>query len=351
MSKTKSLRAGAAGAAVALALFGAGVARAADTQGPVTHVSTTPLPEIEKGGFDHFAFDLRDNLLLVTAEVHQTVEMFRLKDGKHLASGTGYGFPHTSAYVPKLHQLFVADGDKGVVFVVDVPSLKIVQTIPLRLGADEAYFDEKTGLFYVGCGGKRDQSDNSAISIIDTALHKEIARIPVQSTNIESMAVDRDRGLLYANLRDRKQIAVVDLKQRRVADIWDIPNLNMNTPLLLDTKTRRLFVVGRQPGTLFVIDAAEGKLLSTVPVVETADGATYDEANKRLYISGTEGLSVLKRVDTDHFEEIQRLDTKTGKVSGYEPSLHQLYTIHAKTADRPAELDIWSVAPASDASR
>ncbi|WP_169805606.1 YncE family protein [Novosphingobium rosa] len=336
--------------ACTLALMLGAAPAMADT--PVaTPLKTTLLPEIEQGGFDHFAVDLKDNLLFITAEVHKTVEMFRLSDGAHLGTGTGYGFPHTPAYAPRQHQLFVADGDKGAVFVIDVPSLKIVQTIPLRLGADEAVFDSLSGLFYVGCGGAKDSSDNSAIAIIDTALHKEVGRIPVASTNIESMAVDHERGLLYVNLRDKKQIAVIDLKTRSVKALWDIPGLNMNTPLLLDTKTRRLFIAGRKPGMLFVVDAANGHLLSTTGVVETADGATYDEANKRLYISGAEGLSVLKRVDADHFEEIQRMDTHTGKVSIYEPSLRQLYVAHARTPTGPAALDIYAMAPASKNQR
>ena len=323
------------------------VAIAQDAEAPVTLLKTIPLPEIDQGGFDHFDVDLKNDRLFVTAEVHKTVEMFRLSDGTRLGSGSGFGFPHTSAYVPAQKQLFVADGDKGAVLVVDVPSLKIVQTIPLRPNPDEAVFDPESGLFYVGCGGAKEQSDNSSISIIDTAQHKEIGRIQVPSTNVESMAIDHARSLLYVNLRDRKQIAVIDLKTRSIKTIWDIPGLNMNTPLLLDAKTRRLFVVGRKPGTLFVVDADSGKLMSTLGVVETGDGATYDEANKRLYVTGTEGLSVLARVDADHFKEIQRLDTHLGKVSLYVPSTRQLYVVHPKTPTEPAALDIYAVKPAA----
>ncbi|WP_323990097.1 hypothetical protein [Nguyenibacter sp. L1] len=322
----------------------------ADT-GPVQFLHSTKLPEITKGGFDHFAIDKKDNLLLVMAEKHATAEMFRLSDGTHLASAGGFGLPHTPAYVADQHQLFVSDDKLGCV-VVDVPSLKIVKVITLRPGADEAVFDKKAGLFYVGNGGKNDHSENSSISVIDVKQHKEVARIGIPSANIESMVVDHGRNLLFANLRDKKQIAVVDLQARQLKTIWTISGLNMNTPMAYDAKTQRLFVVGRKPGKLFVIDSTTGNLLSTADCVDTADGETWDGKNKRLYISGAEGLSVFHRDDADHFSEIQRIDTKTGKVSAYVGGLKQLYIAHAKTATEPAALDIYTVAqdPAAEAA-
>ncbi|GBQ81846.1 hypothetical protein AA13595_0757 [Gluconacetobacter johannae DSM 13595] len=312
--------------------------------GPVQFLHSTPLPDITEGGFDHFAVDKKDNLLLIMAEKHASVEMFRLSDGTHLASAGGFGFPHTPAYVAAQHQLFVADDKLGAVLVVDVPSLKIVGRIPLRKGPDEAVFDKKAGLFYVGNGGKHDNSDNSSISVIDVAAHKEIARIAIPSNNVESMVVDHDRKLLFANLRDTRQIAVVDLRAGRLKTVWNIPGLNMNTPLAYDSKTQRLFSVGRKPGKLFVVDATNGALLSTADSVDTADGAIYDDKNKRLYVSGAEGLSVFHRDDADHFSEIQRIDTRTGKVSAYVGGLKQLYIARARTPGAPAALDIYTVA-------
>lgn len=318
-----------------------------EATGPATLLHSTTLPNVAKGGFDHFAVDLAGNRLFVTAEKNQTVEMFRLSDGAHLGSGGGYGFPHTSAYVPDQHQLFVADGDLASVKIADVPSLKVVGSIPLRPGPDEAAYDAQAGLFYVGNGGKADHSETSDISIIDVRQHKVIGAIPVQSSNIETIVVDAARNRLWANLRDHKTVAVIDLAQRKVIDLWQVPGLNMNTPMAYDSQTHRLFVVGRKPGRLFVLDADSGKLLSTNDCADIADGATYDAPSGRLFVSGAEGLSVFRRDDADHLTEIQRLDSHTGKVSAYVPSLHQLYIAHAATPTLPAALDIYSVAPAS----
>lgn len=328
-------------------LIGCGSAMAAPLNadsGPVQFLRSTPLPEITDGGFDHFAVDKKDDRLLIMAEKHATVEMFRLSDGAHLASAGGFGLPHTPAYVADQHQMFVSDDKMGCV-VVDVPSLKIARIIPLRQGADEAVFDKKSGLFYIGNGGKKDQSDNSSISVIDVKTYKEVARIAIPSSNIEMMAIDHARGLLFANLRDKNQIAVIDLNARALKTIWTVPGLNLITPMAYDAKTQRLFVIGRKPGKLSVIDAGTGALLSTAPSVDTADGITWDAKNARLYVSGSEGLSVFHRDDADHFTEIQRIDTRTGKVSVYVDKLKQLYIAHAKTATGPAALDIYTVAP------
>src|ERR1700737_4019904 len=54
---------------------------------PVRLVSTTPLPEISGGDFDHFAADLKGNRLYVVAEEYGSIEVFNLRSGEHLPSG------------------------------------------------------------------------------------------------------------------------------------------------------------------------------------------------------------------------------------------------------------------------
>jgi hypothetical protein len=75
-------------------------------------VATTPLTGFT-GDFDHFTVDLKGKRLFLTAEDHQTVEVFDL-DGKRVHSITGFAAPHALLFVPDTNKLLVTDGDEKV---------------------------------------------------------------------------------------------------------------------------------------------------------------------------------------------------------------------------------------------
>lgn len=312
--------------------------------GPVmSRYRSIPLPDITGGDFDHFTLDREHNRLYVTAEKHQSVEMFDLTTGKHLASGGGYANPHSMNFVTGANLLFVADGGAASVKVVDAATLKVINTIPLRAGPDAAIYDPATRLLYVGNGGREEKTADSTLSVISVDQQKVVAQIPIPTDNIESMAIDHATHRLFMNMRDSKQIGVVDLDQMRLVDRWAVLGMNLNTPMAYDASSHRLFVVNRKPGRLMVIDSRDGALLSTVDCVDIADDMTYDAPNQRLYITGAEGLSVMTRTDADHFKEVQRTDTKGGKTSVYVPELHQFYVVHTQSPLADAALEIFKV--------
>src|SRR6202011_59723 len=85
----------------------------ANAQGkqPLQLVATTPLPGFS-GDFDHFGIDLKGNRLFLTAEEHQTVEVFELQTGKRIQSITGFEEPHALVYLPDSDRLIVTDGNE-----------------------------------------------------------------------------------------------------------------------------------------------------------------------------------------------------------------------------------------------
>lgn len=166
-------------------------AQPATNQPIMTLYRSIPLPDITGGDFDHFAADLKNNRLYVTAEGHKSVEVFNLRTGEHLASVPGFGNPHSIHLVPDRHSLFIADGGEANVKVLDVDSLEIVAAIPTRPGPDTAFYDSESRLLYVSSGGRGEKVEDSSLSVISVDQRREIARIPLAANNIESMAIDR----------------------------------------------------------------------------------------------------------------------------------------------------------------
>lgn len=320
-------------------------------QEPLTLLSITYLPDVV-GDFDHFAVDLKRNHLFVAAEVHKSVEMFDLRTGEHLRSIGGFRTPHSIAFAPSKDELMVADGGDSALILLSGENFQRLDRIPLVDGSatgkadspDAAYFDADNRLYYIGNGGISANMQDSVISIFSVDQGKLIGSISIPGNNLESMAVDNAHNRLYVNIRDKKQIGVVDLKENKMIATWTAPDLIGNTALSSDSEAERVFVAGRKPGLFYVFDK-DGKVVSKQPCVNINDDMTWDPVMKRVYVSGTQGLSIFHQDNPDTYTPIGNIPTNGGKTSFYVPQVHRFFVIHPKTDVDLAGLLVYRVNP------
>jgi len=316
---------------------------------PVTLVHMTALPDIT-GDFDHFAVDLKRNHLFVSAEVHHSVEMFDLRTGEHLQSIPGFKTPHSLAFVPEKDELLVADGGDSALILVSAEDFHRLDRIPLIDGSatgkgdspDAAFYDAANRLYYIGNGGISANLPDSKISIFSADQGKLIGDLSVPGNNVESIGIDGIHHRLYVNIRDKKEIGVFDLNTKQLITTWTVPGINRNTALVIDAKNQRIFVAGRSPGILYVFDQ-DGKVVAQKSCVDVNDDMTYDPVLKRVYVSGSQGLSIFHQDSPDSYTEIADIPTNGGKTSTYVPSVKQFYVIHPKTSIDSAGLLVYHV--------
>ena len=320
------------------------------TNPPLTLLRSIYLPEIT-GDFDHFTVDLKRNRLFVSAEVHHSVEVFDLKTGEHLRSIGGLKTPHSIAYDATKDELMICDGGDSSLILLAGDDFRRIDRVQLIDGSatgkgdspDAAFWDAKTGLYYIGNGGDSAKLSESTISIFSPGQGKIIDEIKLPGGNLESMYVDDAQARLYVNVRDKKQIAVVDLRSKKIVNTWTTQEMNRNTALTLDPATGRLFVAGRNPGILYVFDVNTGKVVSQMPCVNVNDDMTWDPESKRLYISGSEGLNVFHQDSPDTYTQLLNEPTNGGKTSTYVREVNQFYVAHPKTDVDLAGLLIYRV--------
>ena len=316
---------------------------------PVTLVHMTVLPDIT-GDFDHFAVDLKRNHLFVSAEVHHSVEMFDLRTGEHLQSIPGFKTPHSLAFVPEKDKLLVADGGDSALILVSAEDFHRLDRIPLIDGSatgkgdspDAAFYDAANRLYYIGNGGVSANLPDSKISIFSADQGKLIGDLSVPGNNVESIGIDSTHHRLYVNIRDKKEIGVFDLNTKQFITAWTVPGINRNTALVVDAENQRIFVAGRAPGILYVFDQ-DGKVVAQKSCVDVNDDMTYDPVLKRVYVSGSQGLSIFHQDSPDSYTEIADIPTNGGKTSTYVPSVKQFYVIHPKTSIDSAGLLVYHV--------
>jgi DNA-binding beta-propeller fold protein YncE len=319
---------------------------------PLTLVHNITIPEIT-GDFDFLTIDLKRGHLFAAAEDHHSIEMFDASTGKQLQSIPGVKTPHALAYVPDRDELFVADGGDSSCIILSGADFHQIDRIPLIDGSvtgktdspDAGFYDAKRRVFFVGNGGKSANLPYSEIAEISVDTHKIVGRIRVEANNVEAMMVDEAHDRLYANLRDQKKIAVIDLKTLQVVDTWTTPDLNLNTSLVVDSASQRLFIAGRKPGLFYVFDMATGKVVDQHPVANISDGMAWDPQSKRIFIMASQGLSVLHQDSKDHYTVLTQLPTNGGKTGLYVPQLKQLYVIHPKTTIDDAGLLVYRLNP------
>jgi DNA-binding beta-propeller fold protein YncE len=298
----------------------------AQTAQPLKLVANTPLPGFT-GDFDHFTVDLKGKRLFLTAEDHKTVEVFDL-DGKRIHSITGFATPHALLFLPDTNRLIVTDGDEtvGAVELVNGEDYKILDKIKLPNDVDGAIFNPVDKNYYVESGGAESGGKTHLINIIDPKNFKLVGSITLPGDHSEAMAIDREGKKFYVNLSTTKEVGVVDLKTRKLIAQWPIPNAEVPNALVLDEPSRRLFIATRKPAKFFVYDIDSGKVITSVDCADMNDDMWFDVARKRIYVTGTETLSILEQRDADHYTRV--MDIPTGyraKTSLLVPELNRLY--------------------------
>ncbi|HTD40531.1 MAG TPA: hypothetical protein VK671_07920, partial [Mucilaginibacter sp.] len=159
---------------------------------------------VVKGRIDHLDINLKDQVVYVAALGNNTVEVVDLKSGKILHSIPGLSEPQGVAYIPKHHELFVANGGTGECIFYNAETWQKLATVKYDDDADDVRYDAGSDQIYVGYG-------SGGIGIIDAPTHKKLTDI-VLPAHPESFQLDTKEGRLWVNLPGSGMIGEADLK-------------------------------------------------------------------------------------------------------------------------------------------
>ena len=111
-------------------------------------------------------------------------------------------------------------------------------------------------------------------------------------------------GHLYITLEDKSKVAVVDSKTNKVTGQYDLGSKG-GTPagLALDAKNHILFVCCRNPATTVIMNADDGKIITSLPIGNRVDAAEFNPNTMEAFVSKA-GDGKLN----DHFKETDPKD-------------------------------------------
>jgi DNA-binding beta-propeller fold protein YncE len=307
--------------AVCLAIAGAAflLTPGANAKPLYTITKTISLGSPER--WDYLYFDAPTHRVYISHGDHLNVVDGRTGD----KIGEVDGFPggtHGIAIVHSVGRGYTDDGEAGEAGSFDLKTLKTIKKIKAEDDADGMVYDPASGHVFVV------DSDPGHLTVIDPRTDTAVATIDAGG-KLEFSVVD-GKGSLYASGEAKREIVHVDTKTNKVKDHWAEPMCESPHGLAIDVESHRLFSSCRN-STLVVMNADNGKIVTTLPIGNGTDAAKFDPKHKRIFSSNFDGtLTVISEKDPDDYEVLGNVKTKLGaRTMTVDPQSGRLYVVAA----------------------
>ena len=300
--------------AVAVTLLALSSAQAAELE-----LVQTILLKGKPGNLDHLAIDAKRGRLFVANKANNTLDVVDLQAGKLLEQKPNQTAIQGIAYAPDLDRVFVGLGSNGLCNVFDGNSYKILKTIKFKDDADNVRYNPNTHLVYVAHAEK-------ALGVIDAKTFGLKADIKLPGA-AEAFQMEANRPRIYLNTPSPSAVVVIDTQKNEVVNTYPVTKAGGGHPLALDEANHRVYVGCRKEPMVVVLDTETGKEVPGVPIPGDIDDLFLDAKRQRLYASCGEGfVVVLKQLDPDHLEVIEKIPTVKGaRTCLYVPEAGRLY--------------------------
>jgi len=284
-----------------------------------------------EGGYDYITVDAQSHRLYVPRSTHTMV--IDADSGKTIADVPGQKHNHGVALATEVGRGFISDG-AGAIVIFDLKTNAVLGTVASKDDTDGIIYDKSTGLVLSGAG------DAGALVVLKADADPKSASI--ESIDLggkpEFLAAD-GTGKAYVNLEDKDQVAVVDLKSRKVLAHWPVAPGGTPVGLSIDAKNHRLFIGCRKPQKMIVMSTDDGKIVADLPIGAGVDATRWD--GQQAFASCRDGhLTVVQEKD-GKWDVTQTVTTALGaRTMDVDTTTHKIYLPtaefeEAKAGERP----------------
>lgn len=270
------------------------------------------------GKWDYLKLDEKSNRLFVSHG--DRVHIIDLKTELPIGEISGLKGVHGVALAHDLKKGYISNGTDNAITVFDVNTFSVITTIMVEgKKADAILYDKSTQRIFVFNNGSGD-----AIAI-DAKTDKVVGKIALGGA--PEFAVSNGKGSIFNNNEESNDIIEFDATSLAIKNRFLLSPNKVPTGLAYDKGNNYLFSVCRDPKTLVIVDASNGKIIQTLPIGGGTDAVVYDAKNKLVMASNGEGnVTIVKQNTPTKYTIIQTLQTQKGiKTMALNSQNHQIY--------------------------
>lgn len=236
---------------------------------------------------------------------------------------------HGIALIPELGRGFTSNGRDGTATFFDLKSLKPLGSVKTGDNPDAIIYDPASKRVFTFNGRSKDTT------AIDAAAGTVAGSIPLGGKP-EFAAAD-GKGQIFVNLEDKSEVAVLDSQKLTLKTRWALAPCEEPSGMALDKQHRRLFI-GCRNKMMAVMDADNGKVISTLPIGSGVDANAFDPDTQLAFSSNGDGTLTVVHEDTpDKFTVVQNVETARGaRTMALDPKTHNIYLVTAQFGPPPA---------------
>jgi len=287
---------------ITLALAATAILALAWQSGPYKVVKTNKTGG--DGGFDYiYADDAGRRLYIPRSGPAPRISAFDLDTLAPVGEVAGIG-GHGVAVSAKTGHGF---SSSKPVAMFDTKTLALIKKIDVDGGPDGIMYDSFNDRVWV-------LSHSMPHATVINAADGSIAGTVADLGGAPEQAQSDGKGHLYVDIEDKSQVAVVDAKTLTVTAHYDLAGKG-GTPagLGLDAKNGILFVACRNPQVMVMMSAADGKIITTLPIGRGSDGAGFNPKTMEAFSSQGDGtLTIIKENSPTDFVVEQNVETPQG---------------------------------------
>lgn len=280
------------------------------------------------GGWDYLTVDPESHHLFISRSTH--VMVVDSETGKPVGDIPDTPGVHGIALANDLGRGFTSNGREGTVSIFDLKTLKPISKVQsVGENPDAILFDPATKRVFTFNGRSHDST------AIDAASGNVVGKIELGGK--PEFGVSTDQGELFVNIEDKSELVALDPKELKVKSRWPLAPCESPSGLAIDKKNRRLFV-GCDNKMMAVVNADNGKVITTLSIGDGVDADRFDAQNKLAFASCGEGvLTVVKEDSPEHFSVAQNVKTLRGaRTMELDPKTHKIYLVTAEFGPPPA---------------
>ncbi len=279
------------------------------------------------GGWDLLTVDGAAHRLYISRSTH--VMVVDTDSGAIVGDIPNTPRVHGIALAPEFGKGFTTNGGDATVTIFDLKTLKPLGQIKVGQNPDAILYDPASKRIFTFNGGSK---DTTAIDAKSGAVAGTLAL-----GGRPELGVADEHGKIFVNLEDKRQVVSFDSRKLALEAAWPLAPGEEPTGIAMDRKHRRLFVACANK-LMAVMNADNGKVITTLPIGSGVDGAAFDSERQLAFTSNGDGtLTVVHEDSPDKFSVVENVTTQKGaRTLDVDQKTHRVFLITADFGPTPA---------------